>query len=185
MSDRVPVRMTSDEFIAWAMEQPEGQHYELTAGEVIARGRERIDHARTKMRVWRCLADAVEAAGLNWEVYPNGMAVEIDAGTVCEPDAPVRTGSRLPDDAVKLSDPVIVVEVVSPWTRARDTGAKLVDYFRLPSVVHYLIVRTEDGALVHHARNGDGSILTRIVREGPVWLDPPGLALADLFPKSR
>ena len=185
MSDRVPVRMTSDEFIAWAMEQPEGQHYELAAGEVIARGRERIDHARTKMRVWRCLADAVEAAGLNWEVYPNGMVVEIDAGTVYEPDALVRAGSRLPDDAVKLSDPVIVVEVVSPWTRARDTGAKLVDYFRLPSVVHYLIVRTEDGALVHHARNGDGSILTRIVREGPVWLDPPGLALADLFPKSR
>jgi len=29
--------MTSDEFVAWAMEQPETGHYELVAGEVVAR----------------------------------------------------------------------------------------------------------------------------------------------------
>ena len=56
------------------------------------------------------------------------------------------------------------------------------DYFRLPSVQHYLIVRTEDRAIIHHARNADGTILTRIVREGPRCLDPPGFTVTGLFP---
>ena len=40
--------------------------------------------------------------------------------------------------------------------------------------------------VVHHARNDDGSILTRIVSDGALLLDPRGLALtvADLYPAS-
>ena len=37
------------------------------------------------------------------------------------------------DDALKVRDPVLVVDVLSPTTRARDAGPKLEDYFRLPS----------------------------------------------------
>jgi Uma2 family endonuclease len=181
MPDPAPARMTADEFIAWAMEQPEGRHYELAAGEVVAMAAERSAHALTKSHVWRRLTEAVEAAGLACDVYPDGMAVEIDAATVYEPDALVRCGPRLDDDAVKLNDPVIVVEVLSPSTRARDAGAKLADYFRLPSVRHYLIVRTEDRVIIHHARNEDGTILTRIVREGAIHLDPPGIMVTGLF----
>jgi Uma2 family endonuclease len=182
MSDPVfiPGRMTSDEFIAWAMEQ--GQRYELAAGEVVGTAPERSAHALTKAHVWRRLTEAVEAAELQCDVYPDGMTVEVDVGNVDEPDALVRCGPRLPDDAVKLNDPVIVVEVLSPSTRARDSGAKLIDYFRLISVQHYLMVRTEDGAIIHHARSADGTILTRIVREGPLRLDPPGLTVTGPFP---
>ena len=53
------------------------------------------------------------------------MAVEIDEHTIYEPDALVRCGTPLPPDAIKLNDPVIVVEVLSPSTSARDPGAKL------------------------------------------------------------
>jgi len=182
MSDpgSIPGRMTSDEFIAWAMEQ--GQRYELAAGEVVGMAPERSAHALTKAHVWRCLTEAVEAAGLRCDVYPDGMTVEVDVGTVYEPDAVVRCGPRLPDDAVKLNDPVVVVEVLSPSMRACDVGAKLIDYFRLPSVQHFLIVRTEDRAIIHYARNDDGTILTRIVREGELRLDPPGLIVTGLFP---
>jgi Uma2 family endonuclease len=182
MSDpiSIPGRMTSDEFIAWAMEQ--GRRYELAAGEVVGIAPERSAHALTKARAWRRLTEAVEAAGLQCDVYPDGMTVEVDLGNVYEPDALVRCGPRLPDDAVKLNDPVIVVEVLSPSTRARDSGAKLIDYFRLPSVHHYLIFRTEDRAIIHHARNADGTILTRIVREGTLRLDPPGITVSGLFP---
>jgi Uma2 family endonuclease len=177
--------MTSDAFIAWAMEQPDGRRYELAAGEIVAMAPERSAHALTKFRIARCLAEAVERDGLECEVYPDGMAVEIDASTTYEPDALVRCGPPPPPDAVKLIDPVIVVEVLSPSTRARDAGAKLADYFRLPSVRHYLIVRTEDHAIIHHARNADGTILTRIVREGILRLDPPGLSVTGLFPAAR
>lgn len=196
MSDPAAARMTSDDFIAWSMEQPDGRRYELAAGQVIEMSAERSAHALVKAHIWRRLTEAVEAARLPCDVYPDGMAVEIDAGTVYEPDVAVRCGPRLPDDAVKMTDPAIVVEVLSPptparcgrqtgSTRARDAGAKLADYFRLPSVRHYLIVRTEDQTIIHHARNADGTILTRIVRGGPIELDPPGIVLTDLFPPAR
>jgi Uma2 family endonuclease len=81
-----------------------------------------------------------------------------------------------------LSDPIIVVEVLSPSTSARDVGAKLVGYFQLPSLRHYLIVRHESRTIVHHERGDDGVIVTRIVRDGPILLDPPGITLIDCFP---
>jgi Uma2 family endonuclease len=87
----------------------------------------------------------------------------------------------VPRDTVKLTDPVIVVELVSPSSRTRDHQDKLIDYFRLESVRHYLIVRPEDLVVVHHRRNDDGTILTRIVRDGDLQLDPPGLTGTGLF----
>jgi Uma2 family endonuclease len=181
MSDPAAALMTSDEFIAWAMEQPEGQRYELFAGRVVSMAPERSVHALAKFRMARRLEEAVERDGLACTVYPDGMAVEIDATTIYEPDALVRCRPAVPPDTIKLTDPVIVVEMLSPSTRTRDHGDKLIDYFRLPSVQHYLIARTEDHAIIHHTRNADGSILTRIAREGVLRLDPSGLTVG-LFP---
>jgi Uma2 family endonuclease len=182
VSDPARDRMTSDEFIAWAMEQPETSHHELAAGEVVARSREPSAHALTKARFWQRMAEAVQDGNLPCHVYPTGMAVEIDEATTYEPDASVRCGTALPPDAIKLHDPVIIVEVLSPSTRARDAGAKLEDYFRLPSLRHYLIVKTENRTVIHHARNADGTILTISIRDGPISLDPPGITLTDCFP---
>lgn len=182
MSDPAQRRMTSDEFIAWAMQQPETCHYELVAGEVVAMAPERSGHALTKFHIARRLAEDVEQKGLNCRVYPDGMSVEIDDHTIYEPDALVRCGAPLPSTSIKLSDPVIVLEVLPPSTSSRDVGAKLGDYFRLPSVRHYLIVRIENRTIIHHARGETGLILTRIVRDAPIVLDPPGITLTDCFP---
>jgi Uma2 family endonuclease len=174
--------MTSDEFIAWAMDQPETCHYELLDGEVVAMAPERAAHARAKAHIWRRLDEAIEAARLPCEALADCMSVEVDEHTVYEPDALVRCGPLLPGDAIKLNDPLIVVEVQSPSTSSRDVGPKLIDYFRLPSVRHYLIVRTTNRTVIHHARGENGVILTRIIRDGPIQLDPPGITLADCFP---
>jgi Uma2 family endonuclease len=185
MSIPKPLRMTADEFLAWALEQPSGR-YELAAGEVIAMAPERAGHALVKHDTAQALKEAVAAAGLHCQVFPDGMAVRIDEGTVYEPDASVRCGPALPGDALELPDPLIVVEVLSPSSRAQDSGAKLEAYFRLPSVRHYLIVDTATRAVIHHARGADGAIATRIHdghAGGELRLDPPGLALrpGDLF----
>jgi hypothetical protein len=71
---------------------------------------------------------------------------------------------------------------VSPSSRARDSGGKLEDYFRMPPVRHYLIVKTENRAVVHHERDAAGAIATRIIRDGPIPLDPPGIELTGLVP---
>lgn len=176
-------RMSADEFIAWAMERPEHEHYELVAGEVVGMSPERIGHARFKGTIFRALHAAILEAGLPCEALPDGMVVCIDESTIYEPDALVRCGEPVSDDTVELRDPVIVVEVVSPSSRSRD-GAKLDDYFRLPSVRHYLIAKTDNRTIIHHRKTGDGKIETTILRTGELRLDPPGLTLRleALFP---
>ena len=182
MAEQAHKRMKSDEFIAWAMEQPETCHYELVDGEVLAMAPERMAHTRTKAHIWRRLFEAIEADKLACEALIDGATVEVDDHTVYEPDVMVRCGAPLPPNAIKFSDPVIVVEVQSPTTSARDVGPKLIDYFRLASVRHYLIVRTENRTIIHHERGENGVILTRIIHNGRVVLDPPGITIADCFP---
>ena len=72
---------------------------------------------------------------------------------------------------------VIVVEVLSSSNATRDTGAKLADYFRVASLRHYLIVRTDRPTVIHH-RRGDGDLIeTRIITAGSIDLEPPGIVL--------
>lgn len=110
------------------------------------------------------------------------MTVEIDEDTDYEPDALINCGDPIPDDAIAAPNPVVIVEVLSPATRAVDAGGKLADYFKLASVQHYLLVRPVERDLIHHRRDGD-RIETRIIRSGSIALDPPGinLDLAEVF----
>ena len=181
MTEPARTQMTADEFLTWAMTRPEGEHYELVAGEVVAMAPERAAHGRVKGRIFRKLSEAIERTGLPCEVYVDGMSVEVDANTLYEPYVLVRCGPPLPDDAIKTPDPVILVEVLSPSTRARDAGAKLEDYFRLESLRHYLIAKTENRTIIHHMRDDAGAITTRIVRDDAIMLDPPGIELRGVF----
>jgi Uma2 family endonuclease len=93
-------------------------------------------------------------------------------------------GPKLPPAAVEVTNPVIVVEVLSPSTRRIDLSVKLADYFRVLAIAHYLIVYPEKPRIIHHARVAQNTILTRIVNEGSIDLDPPGieLVMADVYP---
>lgn len=174
--DQPPDRMTVDEFLAWAMAQPEGR-FELVDGAVVAMAPERVGHARLKARIWRTFDEQIRDRDLPCEALPDGMAVKIDEHTAYEPDSQVHCGEPLTDEQAIVPRPVIVVEVLSPSTATRDTGAKLADYFRLASLQHYLIVRTDRPTVIHH-RRGDGDVIeTRVVTAGSLQLDPPGILL--------
>ena len=167
---------TADEFIAWAEAQPTGR-FELFNGEIVAMASERVNHARAKSSAWLALRLAIAARGLDCEALPDGMALQIDERSVYEPDVLVRCGPRLPGDAVKLDDAVIVVEIISPSSRNVDTGLKFTGYFRLPGLRHYLIVDTVNRNLLHHRRDERGEITSRVLRAGPLALDPPGVEI--------
>jgi Uma2 family endonuclease len=173
---------TADEFIAWALEQPTGR-FELSNGIVVAMAPERASHNQAKLNAVVALRDAIGAQGLPCRAMTDGMAVRIDDRTVYEPDALVRCGPPLPADTVEVADPIILVEVVSPSSRGVDRGAKLGSYFSLPSVRHYLIVDTDRRVVIHNGRDEEGRIGVRIVHEGSLTLDPPGLTIdvRDIF----
>jgi Uma2 family endonuclease len=168
--------MTVDEFLAWA-EGQEGRH-ELYHGQVYAMSPERSGHAKAKFAVQAALQDGIRKAGLPCHMLPDGMTVRISAHTAHEPDALVYCGEELSADAIEVPNPVIVVEVSSPSTRRIDAAVKLKGYFSLHSVHHYLIVDPGKPPLIHHQRQADGTILTRLIGEGTLRLDPPGIEIA-------
>ncbi len=167
--------MTVDEFLVWA-EAQEGR-YELHSGEVFSMAAERTIHAEMKFAVQLALQDGIKRAGLPCFMLPDGMTVRISNDTAYEPDALVYCGPKLPGTAIEVPNPVIVVEVLSPSTRRIDASRKLPGYFSLPSLHHYLIVDPEKPPVIHHQRQQDGTILTRLVGEGRLRLDPPGFEI--------
>ena len=177
MTDAAPKKLTANEFLDWALDQKEGERYELVAGEPVAMAPERAAHALVKAAIWSGLNGAIQASKLPCQAFPDGMSVIVDQHTVYEPDALVQCGAPIDEDATSALSPVIVVEVVSPSTRATDTGAKLEDYFRLKSVSHYLIAKTKTRSIIHHQRGVGDEIVTSIIRAGRIILDPPDIAL--------
>jgi Uma2 family endonuclease len=174
-------RMTVDEFLLWAKE--ELGRYELFRGEVHAMSPEGVGHAERKGAIYSALVTAIRQRGLACHALPDGATVRVDDTTAYEPDALVYCGKKLAPEAIEVPNPIIVVEVLSPSTRRVDVSLKLVGYFRLPSVAHYLIVDPAQPSVIHHARQPNGDILTRIVNVGSVTLDPPGIeiTLSDIY----
>ncbi len=168
-------KMTVDEYLAWAQGRP--GRFELYAGVVYAMTPERAGHAQVKFAVQTALVAGIRRAGVPCHMLPDGMTVRIDQDTAHEPDALVYCGQALPASAVEVPNPVIVVEVLSPSTRHVDASAKLAGYFRTSSVQHYLIVDPDKRLTIHHARGEGDAIVTRIVSDGGIRLDPPGIEL--------
>jgi len=165
-------RMSVEEYLVWA-EGRDGR-YELVDGEVVALSPERARHWEIKLATHVALLNALKAKSLDCHVVPDGATVRIDAHSAYEPDAMVYCGGKIAPDSMIVENPVVIVEILSASTGRKDKAQKLVNYFRLPSVQHYLIVDPDQPLIIHHQRHG-ADILTRIVREGTIKLDPPGL----------
>jgi Uma2 family endonuclease len=166
--------MTVPEFLAWAEAQGEPPRAELINGCIVPTSPERAAHNRAKMAVMMALHRAIADAGLPCEVMTDGMTVRIDDHTAYEPDALVYCGEKLPAQAMIVERPMIVVEILSPATAHTDTSAKLIGYFKVASVRHYLVLDPEHRTITHNTRNQAPTVLSA----GRLQLDPPGIELA-------
>ena len=192
-------KLTVEEFLEWVETDPDARfefddgtmreksdvRFELHDGVVVAMAPERAQHVRTKLRAAMTLQAALAGQPSECESFVDGIAVRIDDRTTFEPDAFVRCGDPLDGDVREISDPMLVVEVLSPSTKSRDLGEKVEGYFLLQSLHHYLIVDPEPRRIIHHRRQADSdALLTRIVSEGLIRLDPPGIevAIVDMLP---
>lgn len=177
MSTPTTQHMTVPEFLAWAEAQPEGR-YELVDGEVVRMAPERLRHVVGKSAVWLVLRDALVAARLENVVFTDGVSLQTKPRNCREPDCIIAAGplaGRDPD-TMTIDDPLVVVEVVSPNSEDTDAGAKLVEYFGMPTVEHDVLVWPKDGRVDHCARNGLAGPVRVTLRAGDrLRLDPPGI----------
>lgn len=88
-----------------------------------------------------------QLAGGPCEPFGSDMGVERAAnGLAAYPDVSVRCGPPL-DRERAMTDPVVLVEVVSPSSEARDTGFKLSAYRDFESLQTYLVVFQDERRL--------------------------------------
>jgi len=181
MNIALPKRLTVDQFLAWAVRQTEGK-YELVDGVVTMQQAQRWGHSKVKAAVYLALQRAVAAAGVACYVASDGPTVRIGKHEAFVPDALVAPLPEPAFDSLEITNPIIVVEVLSPSTVRMDTTTKLDGYFKIASVMHYLIVDPESRSITHHKR-GRAGVTARIVRKGVLALKPPGIeiGLSDLF----
>lgn len=175
--------LTVDDYLVWAAAQAEAPRSELINGQIVFMSPEQLQHNRLKKRIVYALEVEIGRIGMEAEAFTDGVTIPIDPHTAYEPDASVRLGPPLPGRDMKVPDPVVVVEVISPSSAHSDTSAKLIGYFKLPSVKHYLVIDPDARTVTHHFRGADGNVASATLASGALQLDPPGLSVnvTDLF----
>ena len=167
--------MTVDEFLVWSEDQP--GRYELIDGLPVRMQAERVRHLVIKLSVARALGDAVKSAKLACRALPDGATIRIDKEISYQPDAVVTCSGSIDFDSIEVTDPMIVVEVLSPSNSTVDRAGKLAGYAKVSSIRHYLIVDPVRRSVIHHKFGDTDVIETRILHSGELQLDPPGLAV--------
>lgn len=169
-----PTSMTSEQFLAWVADH-DVANVELIDGEVVAMAGGTRSHTDIKGNVYRALGDAL-AGQVPCRAYVDGLSVVISEKTTHIPDVVVDCAPDKAGEDLIAVEPVIVVEVLSQSTSRKDTDLKLMNYFGVASIIHYLIVNGFSRRVVHHRRDGEG-IRTSILADGGIALDPPGISL--------
>jgi Uma2 family endonuclease len=124
----------------------------------------------------------------NCEVYPGDMRLLVsDTGLYTYPDVMVVCGKPILADTNFdiLTNPVLIVEVLSESTKDYDLGGKFHQYMRIPSLQEYLTVSQTEMMIDQHIRQPDNSWLIRelVPANGKVAIQCLGIELdfADVY----
>jgi len=169
-------RMTVEDYLGWVVRQPKGR-YELVDGVPVRMSPEANRHLLVKGAAYRAFHEAVRAAATSCLVLTDGGTVVIHDRKAREPDLSIIPDTSLELDSMFIGEPMVLVEVTSPSTLNTDTSDKLIDYFSLPGVQHYVLIHPIERRVVHHRRLPDGKIETSIAAGGALTFDPPGFSV--------
>ncbi len=91
-------------------------------------------------------------------VYGSDMKVHTGGGANVYPDASVVCGPRVfyKGRTRIITNPLIIVEVLSPSTQDADLGEKWTEYQSVPSLQEYLLLSQDQPEAWLYARDGDG-----------------------------
>ncbi len=146
----------------------DGNRYELLRGELFVTPPPTDDHETIAARLTRLIDPYVAAHGLGYVYHPRAV-VQRESSQV-EPDLQVRAPQTAPRATWKSAPlPILIVEILSPFTRRRDLGVKR-DFYSDLGIAEYWIVDAEDRT-VRIVRGGRED---EVARERFTWT-PPGM----------
>ena len=141
-----------------ALERSSGQRHEYVSGSAWAMAGGSVRHSAIKTNLAALFRTALRGtpcrpydADLKVRVRETGLATYPDLSVVC--GAPVTD----PADDHAVTNPTLLLEVLSPDTEAWDRGGKFAHYRRIPSLRHYLLVNQDEERVEHFELQADGS----------------------------
>jgi Uma2 family endonuclease len=154
---RLPIRMTLDEFLSWEPDDGVGWRWQLVDGEPVAMAPAADAHGAIQNELGRLLANhLVERRSPRRVVTEPGIVPHVRAGTNYRiPDLGV-TCAPPEQGRIEVREPVLLVEILSP-SNERETRANIWAYATVPSVREILSVRSTRIEAELLRRRGDGT----------------------------
>jgi Uma2 family endonuclease len=153
-----PLRFTVDEYLA--LEEASTEKHEFYRGEVYSMEPSSLRHGAICTCAIMALFERLRAKGCT--VYAGSLRVRNSTDTLYTyPDLSVVCGRPevLKQRGETLSNPSLIVEVLSPTTRSHDLNRKALEYKRSASLQYLLFVDTEQPAVYLHSRQSPNSWL--------------------------
>ena len=161
MNTAVPKqRLTVEEYLA--IEQTAAQKSEFYDGEMFAMSGGNYTHSTLKVNIYEQLNARLRGgkcrlsdSDMRVLVPATGLHVYPDASVVCGP--PQFTNAQ----QTTLTNPNLIVEVLSPSTERYDRTTKFWHYQTIPAFTDYVLVTQDAPQVEHFYRNPDGEWLYR------------------------
>lgn len=149
-------RLTLADFDAFVVAAATEDAYELIDGELAMMVNPTETHEQIAANIGAPLKLAMDRRGCR--TYQGGMRVQLSddfgAGNSYRPDVLVRCGQtgEQPGNKTYVTDPIVIVEVLSPSTIDLDRGRKLRFYKEMPTVRHIVLAYSDQMRVEHHVR---------------------------------
>lgn len=154
-------------FLKFAAEHSE-QRYELEKGVIVQQmtgGTKR--HGMVARQLCRLFEDQLDAAFFS-VVPERGVKIGTSARY---PDIVVEPSNE-PGESLITSQPILIVEVLSPSTTATDLNTKPSEYLTIPTLLAYVVASQHEPAMLTWLRGADGKFPAE-----PVEIEGIGQAL--------
>ncbi len=189
MTATIDQQVSLEEYIA--TEQREGQRYEYHYGKLRLMPGGTIPHTRICTNAARALGNILDEREIDCEAFNSELKIEIENGKrFIYPDSSVVCGELAASKLIigAITNPQVVVEVLSKGSMNYDLTTKQRYYFSLPSVQEYLLVSQTESFVTLIARHTEPDLYRHSYAQGldaTIHIPSLGidLALADIYRK--
>ncbi len=141
--------------------------HEFIDGEIVAMAGGTPEHAALSGTVSALLGAAIRgrpcrvySADLRIRVLATGLATYADAVVICGPE------ERDPDSPTHVTNPTLIVEVLSPSTEDYDRTEKRAHYQRIPALREYVLVAQDRAQIDRWRREPSGEWIVAVFGAG-------------------
>lgn len=152
-----------------AIEQEDNLRYEFHEGKLFAMAGGSLNHSDICLNISSELRSKLRKKNKSCKAFNSEMKIEVvPGGKYLYPDAGVSCPDHKESSHLKgaITNPRLVVEVISPSSSVYDQNTKFRLYFSMPSVKEYLIISQDEPAVRLYRRHGSGDLFGVHTAEG-------------------